>query len=112
VIGGEISLEFSQKQCRNFHFNAQGGNPSVEFVDGQQPNIRISIETSQATPIDQQYMQEESIAIQELLITTDLTDPACSSIGEPGNPSSPVFAIYDGDYWIHDPRFVSDGTLQ
>jgi len=107
MIGGTVSIENSSLRCVAVSFNSQGGNPSIEFSLEKQPNTLISLQNNQVTPIDQQYIQDAVPAIQELLVTRDLSDPVCSSIAEPGNPIDAVFATYNGEYWIHDPRFVS-----
>lgn len=83
------------------------GDPPVEFDSGATPNILVSLSNANASPADTDYFQSESVPVQELILTSDLSDAACSSIGEPGNPINPVFATFGGNYFIHDPRFVS-----
>lgn len=83
------------------------GNPAVEFNSGATPNILVSLSNADASPADTTYFQYESVQVQELILTSDLSDAACSSIGEPGNPVNPVFATFGGNYFMHDPRFVS-----
>jgi hypothetical protein len=93
-------------------FNGNYGNPAIEFDSsiGANPNILIQLSTSNAAPVDSQYFQESSVKDQEITLTRDLSDPVCQSIKQPGNPINPVFALYKGVYWMHDPRFVSHGT--
>lgn len=82
------------------------GNPPIEFNSGVQPNALVQINS--ATPIDSKYfVGGNNEAVQEIILTQDLSDAVCSSLGEPGNPLNPVFGFYDGKYWMHDPRFVS-----
>lgn len=107
LIGGAIAVEISANICTTLSFNHQGGNPSIEFPADRQPNVLVSIEDDEATPIDQQYILGAVPSVQELLVVMDLADAACSVIGEPGNPANQVVAFYKGEYWIHDPRFVS-----
>ena len=51
------------------------------------------------------------IANMELILTQELSDAICDSLGVSGIPINPVFAMCIGIYWIHDPRFVSHRVL-
>jgi hypothetical protein len=89
-------------------FNGEYGNPTIQFDSsiGVNPNVLITLSTSDATAIDSQYFATESVKMQEIVLTKDLNLSACASLNEPGNPLNPVFALFNGVYWIHDPRFV------
>lgn len=48
-----------------------------------------------------------SAAVQEIILTKQITTPICSALGLTGNPTlDPVFLTWGGAFWIHDPRFV------
>ena len=90
-------------------FNGEDGNPTIQFDAsiGANPNVLITLTASAATARDSKYFATESVKMQEIVLTKDLNSSVCASLGEPGNPLNPVFAIFNGVYWIHDPRFVS-----
>ena len=94
-------------------FNGEFGNPGIDFDSSinANPNVLINLSSSNAIPIDEKYFENESVTVQELILTQDLSDTICDSLGVSGNPINPVFAMYDGIYWIHDPRFVSHRVL-
>jgi hypothetical protein len=109
-IGGEFFLYLpSAKGYASVMINGVQGNPTIQFDSsiGASPNIVIDLDPSEVTPRDTKYFTKASIKVQEIELTKDLSAKACASIREPGNPISPVFALYDNSYWIHDPRFVS-----
>jgi hypothetical protein len=106
-IGSSIFLEDSKLRCVAAAFNGMNGNPSIQFMGGELPKTLIVMANEEAIPIDTKYITGAVPAVQELLVTSYLSDPICSSIAEPGNPIDAVFAKYNGDYWFHDPRFVS-----
>jgi hypothetical protein len=99
--GGTINYDVS--------FNGTYGNPPIMFdsLVNATPNALVSLSSANAKPIDERYFTKQSTKIQEIILTQTLSDPVCNLLGEPGNPINPVFALYDGVYWIHDPRFVS-----
>ena len=109
-IGGGIYLEDSRQRCTAVSFNGQGGNPTIQFVGGSPPQSVINIATSDGSlklrAVDQQYYANATPAVQDLLLVSSLTDPICSKLTQPGNPIDLVLALYDGKYWIHDPRHV------
>ena len=94
-------------------FNGEFGNPGIDFDSSinANPNVLINLSSSNAIPIDEKYFENESVTVQELILTQDLSDTICDSLGVSGSPINPVFALYDGIYWIHDPRFVSHRVL-
>lgn len=110
-IGGNIFLTHPDRGVTEVSFNGVYGNPPINFDPsiGASPNVLItSLSTSNAQPIDSQYFQDSAnFPVQELILTQDLSDAVCSSLREPGNPINPVFATFEGQYWMHDPRFVS-----
>jgi hypothetical protein len=113
-LGGGIYMYLTAAQGNAaVSFNGNYGNPAIQFDSsiGANPNILIQLSTSNAVPVDSQYFQKSSVKDQEITLTRDLSDAVCQSIKEPGNPINPVFALYKGVYWIHDPRFVSHGTV-
>jgi len=98
---------------KSLAFNGVSGNPGIDFDSSinANPNIVINLSSSNASPIDEEYFENEVVTVQELILTQELSDTICDSLGEPGNPINPVFAMYNGIYWIHDPRFVSYRVL-
>jgi hypothetical protein len=101
-------------------FNGTYGNPAIQFDSSVNatPNVLVHLSLANAQPIDEKYFENQIsktttstsapiTSAQELLLTEDLSDIVCASLGEPGNPINPVFALFNGSYWIHDPRFVS-----
>ena len=101
-------------------FNGTYGNPAIQFDSSinATPNVLVHLSLANAQPIDEKYFENQIsktttstsapiTSAQELLLTEDLSDIVCASLGEPGNPINPVFALFNGSYWIHDPRFVS-----
>ncbi len=90
-------------------FNGEDGNPTIQFDAsiGANPNVLITLTASAATARDSKYFATESVKMQEIVLTKDLTSSVCASLKEPGNPLNPVFALFNGVHWIHDPRFVS-----
>jgi hypothetical protein len=94
--------------CRYIYFNGQG-NPIVQFLLGDFPETVVDLSTGEVEPVDTIFFQDEKISTQELILRSDLSDPACSSIAEQNDVKSlkVVFGLYEGEYWIHDPRFVS-----
>ncbi|KAI2512165.1 Protein of unknown function (DUF1501) [Fragilaria crotonensis] len=119
-IGGAVYLEDSLVRCIAVNFNRQGGNPTIQFVGGDPPQTVIKIATSDASvmlrAVDQQYyasVANAATAVQDLLVVSNLTDPICSKLSQPGNPLDLVLLHYDGNYWIHDPRHeLLDNTLE
>lgn len=114
AVGGSIYMYLPEAQNNALaSFNGKYGNPVIQFDAsiGVSPNVLIQLSTSNAAPVDSQYFQKSSVKDQELTLTRDLSDAICQTIKEPGNPFSPVYALYKGVYWIHDPRFVSHCTL-
>ena len=101
-------------------FNGTYGNPAIRFDSSLNatPNVLVNLTPENAQPIDEKYFKNLRFqttpstntpipSAQELILTEDLTDAVCASLGEPGNPNNPVFALFNDSYWIHDPRFVS-----
>jgi hypothetical protein len=90
-------------------FNGKYGNPAIQFDASLNitPGIVVNLSPINAKPIGLKYFQKETVKEQLLILTQNLTDGICATLGRPGNPMQPVFALYQGEYWIHDPRFVS-----
>jgi hypothetical protein len=90
-------------------FNGDDGNPTIQFDSsiGAKPNVLITLSASVATAVNSKYFATENVKMQEIVLTRDITSSICASLKEPGNPVNPVFALFNGVYWIHDPRFVS-----
>jgi hypothetical protein len=90
-------------------FNQVYGNPSIQFDASLNitPGIVVNLSPTNAKPIGLKYFQKEKVKEQLLMLTQNLTDAVCSTLGRPGNPIQPVFALYQGEYWMHDSRFVS-----
>jgi hypothetical protein len=112
ILGGLISLNHPDAGGVDVDFPGYG-NPPVQFDSsiGAEPNVLVNLSPSNARPVDTKYFQDENVTIQELILTKALTTTVCRTLGEPGNPINPVFALYQGDYWIHDPRYVSQTVL-
>lgn len=112
-VGGTIMIEYHLPgNYVHVAFNFDYGNPIVQFEPGMvEPNLLLNIPASAASPIDTQYFQGHYQGafepIPEIILKTPLSDSICANIGPTGNPIQPVFALFDGVYWIHDPRFVS-----
>ena len=101
-------------------FNGTNGNPAIQFdwSINATPNVLVNLSLANARPVDEMFFKNQVLqtsptsstpitSIQELILTENLSDAVCASLGEPGNPIDPVFATFNGSYWIHDPRFVS-----
>jgi hypothetical protein len=90
-------------------FGNERGNPEINFDSsiGAEPNILINLSNDDAKSIDDRFFEKSRIKTQEIILTKNLTASICKSLRQPGNPVNPVFALYNGIYWIHDPRFVS-----
>jgi hypothetical protein len=109
-IGGDMYM-YSPIDLGNsdVSFNGKNGNPEIRFDStiGAIPNIVIDLSKDDAQPVDDRFFENSRIQNQEIILTRDLSNSICESLGEPGNPINPVFARYNGIYWMHDPRFVS-----
>jgi hypothetical protein len=107
-VGGAFRIR-PDLTCQTINFSGQGGNPAIEFeLNRYLPRTILPLSPSQVSPIDTKYFRGENTPIQELVLTSNLSHPLCSSIPEQTNDTfSTVLGLYDGDYWIHDPRFVS-----
>jgi hypothetical protein len=108
-VGGAIYLEDSKLQCVAAAFNGKNGNPLITFSGNELPKTLITIANDEVTPIDTQYIKGAVPPVQDLSVISDLSDPTCPSLANPGNPVDAVFAKFNQEYWIHDPRFVSPG---
>jgi hypothetical protein len=121
-LGGRVSLfpPGGATASLEVAFNGTYGNPAIQFDSSinATPNALVTLSLANAKPIDEQYFNNQVLqnsptssipvtSIQELILTETLSDEVCASLGEPGNPINPVFALFEGSYWIHDPRFVS-----
>jgi hypothetical protein len=91
-------------------FNGKGGNPPINF-DAEFPEIMLTLGSDEVVPVDTQFYQGE-VPIQELIVKSPLSDPQCPSIPELKYLSKPVFARFDDNFWIHDPRFVSSSLMR
>ena len=80
-------------------------NPPVDFGGGAfTPSVLISLDNSNAQPVDEEYYQLEGESVQEIIVTAEPTDTQCD--GDLGDEQT-VFATFQGVNFIHDPRFVS-----
>jgi hypothetical protein len=110
-VGGEFYLNIpNSTSVASVYINGVFGNPTIQFDStiGADPNILIDLSLADVTPYDSKYFVKSVVKVQEIRLTRDLSLSICASLREPGNPINPVFALYDGVYWIHDPRFVSE----
>jgi hypothetical protein len=109
-IGGFVRINPIPVYCTDIDFNGQGGNPIIQFslLRGSLPETVVTLSRNEVVPVDTNFFRDEKISAQELILASDLSDPACSSIAEQStNKFFTVFGLYEGEYWIHDPRFVS-----
>jgi hypothetical protein len=109
-IGGNVNMYLpSAGGNTDASFNGNYGNPTIQFDSsiGANPNVVITLSTSVAAAVDNKYFTTETVKTQEIVLTQDLTASVCASLKDPGNPVNAVFALFNGVYWIHDPRFVS-----
>jgi hypothetical protein len=107
-IGGPFFIRHEGVQKNlDIAFGGINGNPPIQFDDGVNPNVVVIIPSDSAATIDTQYFQGEGEPVQEIILTKDLSDSTCASLREPGNPTNPVFSTFNGVFWLHDPRFVS-----
>lgn len=104
-IGGPIIWNHPDRELNPVKFGNSVGNPPIQFDDETIPNVLINIPNERAEPVDQQFFPVG--AAEEIIVTRQLEASQCASLGEPGLPVNPVFAFYKGNYFIHDPRFVS-----
>jgi hypothetical protein len=107
--GGSVRVKANGIDCTEIDFNGERGNPLVQFTSPDHlPKIVVALSKDEVAPIDTKYFASSKIINQELILTSNLSDPACSAIPElTTNNGLIVFGLYEGDYWIHDPRFVS-----
>ena len=105
-IGAAVLWSHPGKKSNPVQFGDKVGNPPIQFDTETVPNILIEIADGEAAPVDTQYFPLDS-SVEEIIVTGRLGDAQCDSLGETGNPDNPVFALYKGEYFIHDPRFVS-----
>jgi len=70
------------------------GTPPIEFDSGVTPFREITT----LSPTNVQVFKNA----EELILTEDLSDPTCETLGATGNPSIPIFGLFQGEYWIHD----------
>lgn len=94
------------RKCYDIYHNGVYGNPPISF-DGTEPHTKIAIANNEARAIDENFIAGRTPAVQEIIIIRALSDDKCTTIGEPGNPFDTVIATYNGELWVHDPRFVS-----
>ena len=97
--------------CTEIDFNGQGGNPIIQFnfLGGRLPVTILTLSRNEVQPVDTNFFRDEKIFPQELILASDLSDPVCISIAEQTTDKifTTAFGLYEGEYWIHDPRFVS-----
>ena len=119
VLGGQLFMfnRATGTSSAEVAFNGTYGNPGIQFDSSLNatPNVLVNLTPQNAQFIDEKYFRNLRTPTtnhpipsgQELILTDNLSDAVCSSLGESGNPINPVFALFNGSYWIHDPRFVS-----
>ena len=116
------------------------GNPPVRFAPDvgivpsltvnldQAPGVVLSMESEFFVPepaaeteshneiIDESQPSEEPSTPphpQLVMITHDLMDSSCNAVEYGSGAVSVVFALYQGEYYVHDPRYVlNDNTVQ
>jgi hypothetical protein len=109
-VGGYVLLYLpNSTDIKDASFNGEYGNPTIQFDSsiGVNPNVLITLSASVASARDSKYFETEDVKMQEIVLTKDVISSVCASLKEPGNPLNPVFALFNGVHWIHDPRFVS-----
>ena len=110
----QLRLRHPDSGCKDTFINGKYGNTRIVFDDsiGASANKLIDL-TPAAAKILGFYTEaygglSRTPAVQEIILTDDISAEVadCASIGVTGIPESPVFASYNGETWIHDPRIV------
>jgi cullin-associated NEDD8-dissociated protein 1 len=97
-LGGQFRLKHNNV-CGNFFADSQVvGNPAINLDASSAATVKIFDLSNKAKVVDIQYNK----VAQDLLLTVPLSQ--CSQVPQDGH----VFGIFDGKYWLHDPRFVVD----
>ena len=98
-----------------FHLYTDGvakGVPEVHLPGTEsQSQIIVTLPDELVQPMDAQYYNG---TFQELFVAAALNDPVCATLPNvTGAPEQSVFGLYQGKYYLHDPRFVVlDNTLE
>lgn len=110
LIGGAVYLQHPTVGCTQVQFSPTlAGNPPVSFPAGSFSGSSVTLLRNEVTSIDQEYYNNPDL--QALILNKDLSDPTCASIDHLVYPATHTFGIINGEYWIHDPRFVSYSNL-
>ena len=103
-----LQIRWVNSICYNVWFNDKSGNTNMSFDwEPAKPNKWFDLNPYQAFVQPTGYYGNRSPTVQEIVLTRTLQDlePQCPNFEMTGNPEDPVFVAYDGQFWIHDPRF-------
>ncbi len=113
-MGSELHLLHPESgNC--FHLYTDGvakGVPEVHLPGTEsQSQVIVNLPEEVVQPIDAQYYNG---SFSELFVSTALNDPVCATLPNvTGMPEKSIFGLYQGKYYIHDPRYVVlDNTLE
>ena len=95
-------------------FDSVYGNPAINFdeqIVGAYPQNVINFNGMGAVKSNSlDYYSSRTPTVQEVILTNDIFEEVseCDThfAATTGNPEDPVFASWNGKYWIHDPRFL------
>ena len=102
-IGGQFRL-LKNGICGDLYADSNVvGNPAVNLDSSSALTATIIDLSNKVQVVDTQYYK----VAQDLLVTVPLSQ--CTQVIQ----NSHVFGLFDGKYWLHDPRFViDDNTLK
>lgn len=103
-VGGKLMLS-SGGLCHPVSFGAIRGNPPIDFPEDMIPEELVNL--TSVAPMDSDYFaQYFEDSTQIIRSDVEITDPVCDTINVGLGKIPFVFGMYEGEYWIHDPRFA------
>ena len=112
-LGGDVWLYHSAAEgCRGpIQFSTYKGNPPVNFDGIDDPTILptlvVPLSDADVVPMDTDFFGGKEPPIQRIRTTKPLSHTLCTQLDSTrGGPVPVVFAEYQSQYWIHDPRVV------
>ena len=107
-VGGDLRFRLPSGSCQTAYFNGTYGNPPVD-IDGSGYANTVNLDGNEAQPIDENLYQGQ---VQMLSIVGDVNDGKCSGFHRGPGLVPTVFAKYDGEWFVHSPRFkILDNTF-
>ena len=93
------------------------GNPPIRFdpLNGVVPKLVVSLDNAKGIVApalaDDEFFSKQTTASpsqphQSVKISHSLTDSICDSVTHGHGKISVVFGLYQGEYYVHDPRFL------